>query len=96
MSLQLCTHTFDDGHTCGSPALRGDRLCYFHHPSRRPVANPYARRSRRGFTLPAPTTQQALNDALSQVIVRLAANTLDVHRAGLLLYSLQIARQTIR
>ena len=95
-----CQHLFppvssEDARRCGSPALRGESFCYYHHPDRKPVANPYARRSRRGFNLPAPTNRQTLNSALSEVITRLAANTLDVHRASLLLYSLQIASHTL-
>jgi hypothetical protein len=87
-----CSHIFpassEPAHPCGSPALRGEAFCYYHHPTRKPAANP---RARRGFTLAAPTDQQTVQHALSEVIVRLAANKIDVHRAGLLLYSLQIA-----
>jgi len=90
-----CVYIFPDTHRCGSPALRGETHCYYHHPDRKPAANPYARRARRGFQLTAPTSQRTLQHALSEVITRLAANKLDVHRAGLLLYSLQIASQTL-
>ena len=86
-----CQHIFADGHRCGSPALRGETHCYHHHPDRKPIANPYERRSRRGFAITLPHDRAALQDALYEVIQRLAANKLDVHRAGLLLYSLQIA-----
>jgi hypothetical protein len=91
MPTPLCRHIFPDTHRCGSPALRGEHLCYYHHPDRKPISNPYARRARRGFNLAVPTDPQTLQHALSEVIVRLAANKLDVHRAGLLIYSLQIA-----
>jgi hypothetical protein len=93
--IQFCTHVFDDHHTCGSPALRGERLCYFHHPDRKPVQNPYARRARRGFHLPAPTNRHELQHALGEIIQRLASNRLDTQRASLLLYSLQIAGQSL-
>jgi hypothetical protein len=86
----LCHHIFPDGHRCGSPSMRGETLCYYHHPDRQPVANPYARRARRGFHLAPPTNRRELQHALSQVIQRLAANKLDVRRAGLLLHSLQL------
>jgi hypothetical protein len=88
-----CQHTFPDAHHCGSPAMRGERFCYYHHPTRRPVQDTSARRARRGFTIATPTDPATLQQALHQVIRRLAANQLDVHRAGLLLYSLQIASQ---
>jgi hypothetical protein len=90
MPVQICTHIFADHHRCGSPALRGERLCYYHHPTRKPSANT---RPRRGFTLNSPTNKEELQSALNQVITRLADNRLDTRRAGLLLYSLQLAGQ---
>lgn len=94
-TVAICTHIFADHHRCGSPALRGERHCYYHHPDRRPVANPYERRSRRGFQIAIPQDPASLQYALLQVIDRLAANKLDVHRASLLLYSLQLAGQRL-
>jgi len=91
MTLQLCNFIFDDLHRCGSPALRNNTRCYFHHPDRKPIANTYARRARRGFTLAPPRNQQDLQAALSEIITRLAANKIDTRRASLLLYSLQLA-----
>jgi hypothetical protein len=93
--IQLCTYIFNDHHTCGSPALRGERLCYHHHPNRRPIPNTYARRSVRGFTLAAPTNRRELQTALGDIITRLASNKLDVRRASLLLYSLQLAGKSL-
>ena len=88
-----CTHRFADDHRCGSPALRGEQHCYYHHPNRKPVANPYERRARRGFHIVAPTSPETHQQALSQVLQRLAANQLDVHRAGQMLYTLQLLAQ---
>jgi hypothetical protein len=49
----LCTHVFEGGHRCASPALQREAFCYYHHPNRKPIQNP--RRSRRhGFNLPPP------------------------------------------
>ena len=95
-NIPTCNHLFDDNHLCGSPALRGERFCYHHHPDRKPVANPYARRSRRGFHLPAPRDLHEINGALGDIITRLAANKLDVHRAGLILYNLQLLSQSLQ
>ncbi|MGA7157140.1 MAG: hypothetical protein WBY53_09850 [Acidobacteriaceae bacterium] len=93
--IQLCTHRFLDNHKCGSPALRGEVYCYFHHPRRRPTSNRYERLSRRGFTLPAPQNLAELQTAIGIVIERLASNQLDVHRASVLLYSLQLASRNL-
>jgi hypothetical protein len=90
-----CHHLFPDHHRCGPPSLRGEAFCYFHHPDRQPAANPYARRARRGFRLDPPTNRRSLQNAIAEVIARLAANQLDVHRAQLLLHSLDIASRTL-
>jgi hypothetical protein len=93
--IPLCRHIFPDEHRCGSPALRGESHCYYHHPDRKPVANPYTHRARRGFQLAAPTDPRSMQRALSEVITRLASNKIDVHRASLLLYSLQLAARNM-
>ncbi len=87
-----CRHIFTDGHRCGSPCLRNEQLCYFHHTTRRPPApSPHPRRRRAAFDLPLLEDRSAVQAALNQILGRLAANTLDPRRAGLLLYGLQIA-----
>ena len=87
-----CRHIFIDGHRCGSAALRNEDFCYYHHTTRRPAANPRARRARRAaFNLPLPEDRSAIQASIGQVLQRIAANDLDPRRAGLLLYGLQIA-----
>jgi hypothetical protein len=61
--------------------------------SLRLASSPRRTRPRRGFTLNSPTNKEELQSALNQVITRLADNRLDTRRAGLLLYSLQLAGQ---
>lgn len=88
----FCHHTRTDGHRCGSPALRGEKFCYYHHTTRRPVADPQQRQARRDrFLLPAPGNRTDIQDALGKVLTRIASNDIDPRRAGLLLYALQIA-----
>ncbi len=43
----LCTHVFEGGHRCASPALQREAFCYYHHPTRKPIQKPNCRRSRR-------------------------------------------------
>jgi len=87
-----CSHTLPDGQPCGSPAMRGEKFCYNHHATRRPVADPQRRQARRkSFQLQPPTTRAAIQNSLGEIIVRIAANDIDPRRAGLLLYALQIA-----
>ncbi len=93
-TLYQCRHIKVDGIRCGSPALRNEPFCYYHHNTRRPVPKHEleARRGMQGiFELPNPEDRSAIQHAIGQVLQRIAANELDPRRAGLLLYGLQIA-----
>jgi hypothetical protein len=85
-----CRHIFAGGQRCGSPALRHEPFCYYHHTTRRPAprnrpAAPF------DLDLPIPEDRAAIQSAIGQILQRIAANQLDPRRAGLLLYGLQIA-----
>ena len=82
---------FTDGRRCGSPCLRGEDLCYYHHTTRKPVADATPQDPRSTFDLPLPEDQSAIQLSIGQVLQRIAANEIDPRRAGLLLYGLQIA-----
>ena len=99
----LCAHHFAprDGQSprrCGSPALRGETFCYYHHPTRKPAQNPHERRSRRlarkTLRLPLPTSRAELQYSLLYLMHLMAANEIDTRRAGLLLNALQTAGKT--
>jgi hypothetical protein len=85
----LCTHIFEGGHRCASPALHRETFCYYHHPNRKPIQNSSRRRSRRqSFDLPLPSGQSNLQHAVYEVIRRLAANQISNRQAGLILNAL--------
>jgi hypothetical protein len=87
-----CRHIFTDGRRCASPCLRQEEFCYYHHTTRRPVADPRQRRSRRStFDLPHPEDRSSIQSSIGEVLRRIASNAIDTKRAGLLLYGLQIA-----
>src|SRR5580658_7860967 len=91
-----CRHIFTDGHRCASPCLRQEEFCYYHHTTRKPIANPRQRRSRRStFDLPLPEDRSAILQSIGEVLQRIAANDIDPRRAGLLLYGLQIANTAL-
>jgi len=91
-----CRHIFTDGHRCASPCLRQQEFCYYHHTTRKPIANPQARRSRRStFHLPLPEDRSAIQSSIGEVLQRIASNDIDPRRAGLLLYGLQIASSNL-
>jgi hypothetical protein len=87
-----CRHIFTDGRRCSSPCLRQEEFCYYHHTTRKPIADPRQRRSRRStFHLPLPEDRSAIQSSIGEVLQRIASNDIDPRRAGLLLYGLQIA-----
>ncbi|HEY2039893.1 MAG TPA: hypothetical protein VGG95_09530 [Edaphobacter sp.] len=91
-----CRHIGAEDRRCGSPAMRGESFCYHHHQTRRPIENLRHRRARQStFSVPAPNSRNDIQQALGTIIVRIAANDIDLRRAGLLLYALQIANSNL-
>jgi hypothetical protein len=85
----LCTHVFEGGHRCASPALQREAFCYYHHPNRKPLPNPSRRRTRRqSFDLQLPSGQSDLQHAVYEVVRRLAANQISTRHAGPILKAL--------
>jgi hypothetical protein len=100
----ICSHTLpgtsaQPAHRCGSPALRGDTFCYYHHPTRATVRNPHERRARRiarqAYTIPQPTCRADVQRSIGELARRVAANQIDLKRASLLLNALQTVAQAL-
>jgi hypothetical protein len=88
-----CRHVHADGRQCGSPALRRESFCYFHHSTRRPKANPGKFRyldATEPFELPIVEDIPSALSVAAQILCRIASNDLDTNRAGKMLYNLQI------
>jgi hypothetical protein len=91
-----CTHNKSRGGRCGSPALRGGNLCYFHSEQRGSVDQIRERKARhRSITLSSIRTREEIQRAIEAVMQAIAGAEIDSRRAGLLLYSLQIAASNI-
>jgi hypothetical protein len=88
----LCRHVFTEGHRCGSPALRGQSLCYNHGRSRREA--PISGRSGT-FPMPRIDDRASIQLALYEVLSRLSGGDIDYKRGGILLYGLQIASSNL-
>jgi hypothetical protein len=93
-----CRHVHAAGHQCGSPALRNEEFCYFHHTTRRP--RPAAGKlrhldTREPFELPVVEDLPSALSVAAQILCRIASNDLDPERAGKLLYNLQIITSII-
>jgi len=92
-SCPTCHHLHPTGQHCGSPALRGEQFCFYHHPARRPPTRtpPF----RTPFDVSPIVDPETLQITLSEIIHRLADNTLDPKRASLLLVTLQMANANL-
>ncbi len=87
-----CRHIFTDGRRCGSPCLRNEEFCFYHHTTRGAVEQAQEGRDRfNTFQLPRLEDHASVLVAIEEVLQRLAACAIDTRRAGLLLYGLQTA-----
>src|SRR5277367_1032425 len=94
-----CRHIFTSGRKCQSPALKDQDFCYFHANRRVPQvreANLGSQPSTVIHTLPQIEDADAIQLALSDVVLALAANRIDPRRAQILIYGLQVASQNHR
>jgi hypothetical protein len=92
-NVKVCTHIKVTGVRCGSPALRGEQFCYFHQRMIRGVATPP---NARLHPIALIENEEAIQASLMEVINALARNTIDLHRAQLILRALTIAVRNAR
>jgi len=92
-----CQHIKVNGTQCGSPALRRNRLCFFHkrHHEERIVLNADRARAARprkiAIELPVLEDAESIQVSLSQIMRLIISGQIDSKTAGLLLYALQTA-----
>jgi hypothetical protein len=99
MSCPTCRHRKADGILCGSPALRGKPLCYFHQRDL-DRSQQRARLRRRAESLqlhfPPMETMTDVQIALFEVMEAHAADCIEPRRASALLFALQQASLHLR
>ena len=89
MSYPTCSHRKADGLLCGTPALRNQKLCYFHrrdHQHQQQIARVRRRAETLLLHLPSMETLCDVQLALSEVIDALAAHRIEPERASALLF----------
>ncbi len=97
-----CRHIFTSGKKCESPALTDQSFCYFHSNTRKRPARkdeayePYIAPEDTAHNLPPLEDADAIQLAISDVVLALAANRIDPRRARILIYGLQVASQNHR
>lgn len=95
--IPTCKHIKDDGKICQSPAMRGDKYCYFHHPTRiRYQSSASSRARNRELQLPIPDSPVAIQRSINEVLNALLTNRIDPQIAGRVLFGLQTASLNTR
>ncbi len=92
-SVRTCTHIKVTGHPCGSPALSGERFCYFHQRMIRSVRTPPKSRI---HPMAIIENEEGIQVALMETINAIARNQIDLQRANLILRALSIAVRNSR
>ena len=98
-TILRCQHLKINGTQCGSPALRNERYCYFHHESNqtfltvddKPRARQRVRPRPVHVQLPLLEDANSIQVALMQIMRLVLAGEIEHRTAGLLLYALQTA-----
>src|ERR1017187_4716919 len=99
MSYRTCDHLKEDGVLCGSPALRGKKLCYFHqrdHKRTQYAAGVIRRADVLGPRLPRMNSLGDVQAALAEVWTALATRRVPLQRASARLFNLQQAAISLR
>ncbi len=94
-----CRHIFTGGKKCQSPALKDQDFCFFHSNTRTrllPKDERYIPSQDTVLSLSPLEDADAIQLALSDVVLALAANRIDSRRARILIYGLQVASQNHR
>ena len=86
MTIPICQHIKDDGRRCGSPAMRGKRLCFFHGRQ----APRIRRQTRDGRWLPAFHAEHPIEWMLAETYRSVSEGRVSLRQAQLLIYAMQI------
>ncbi len=94
IEIRRCRHVKTNGTQCGSPALKGKELCYYHEQNRPVPAELYLdgeRYSDGQIMLPPFEDAHSIQTVIRQVVQLMLTRRIERKDAGLLLYALQIA-----
>lgn len=97
VEIRRCRHIKVHGAQCGSPALRGDKHCYYHSQSRPERLKVKGADGKTGEVLvPLFEDGASIQMAVRQVVVLLLQDKIDNKKAGLMLYAMQIASTNLK
>jgi hypothetical protein len=97
VTIPQCQYIKTNGIRCGSPALRHQKLCYYHDRAR-PVIHDRsgaAQYPAAPFFMPLLEDINSIQRALSAICDHLLHRRLDPQKAGVLLYAIQLASSNL-
>jgi hypothetical protein len=97
-----CAHVLANGQICQGIPMRDSHYCYWHHKARarrrrtERIGGPLSMEANTGLDLPLLEDANAIQIAIQEIMQAILDRRIDAKRAGLLLYSLQLASTNIR
>jgi hypothetical protein len=99
IEIRRCRHVKTNGTQCGSPALKGKELCFYHDQNRPQPVELYIDGERycdSQIVLPVFEDAHSIQTVIRQVVQLMLTRRIDRKDAGLLLYALQIASGNLK
>jgi len=99
IEIRRCRHIRTNGTQCGSPALKGKELCFYHDQNRPRPAELYIDGERYcdgQIMIPVFEDAHSIQTVIQQVVQLMLQRRIDRKDAGLLLYALQIASGNLK
>jgi hypothetical protein len=99
IEIRRCRHVKTNGTQCGSPALKGKELCFYHEQNQPRAVELYLDGERYcdgTMVLPVFEDAHAIQTVIRQVVQLMLTRRIERKDAGLLLYALQIASGNLK
>jgi hypothetical protein len=99
IEIRRCRHVKTNGTQCGSPALKGKELCFYHDHNRPEPVELYIDGERYcdgQIVLPVFEDAHSIQTVIRQVVQLMLTRRIERKDAGLLLYALQIASGNLK
>ncbi len=99
IEIRRCRHVKTNGTQCGSPALKGQELCFYHDRNRPEPVELYLDGERycdSQIVLPVFEDAHSIQTVIRQVVQLMLTRRIARKDAGLLLYALQIASGNLK
>jgi hypothetical protein len=97
-----CGHVLSNGQVCNAIPMRDSNFCYWHHKARarhrrhERIGGPITMEANSGLELPLLEDANSVQVTIQEIMQAILDRRIDSKRAGLLLYSLQLASSNIR